>query len=289
MQPRSLSVVVLLLVSVTAAGASLPGSGDAGTGSDAGDDPGNATTLSGPGTYNGTLSPPGDADWYVLEQTPGTPVCFQATVEGAVHADGVLSPTEGLAPAVRRPAKPAHVLDLGVTTPSSTQVYLGLAPPANPSQAETSVGWYSFEIRAVTPGLPGAGDGGQEGDAGPDRSSAVETEGPCVAGSLSGGTDEADAYAFEADEGEHVALSLAQAASGPVRVSLVSPSGDEVAAVRDGGFADVELAETGEWLVRAELVGDATTKTTDDDYLVGLTVNGPEPPPCNPGCVEHTG
>lgn len=274
-------LVVLLTISVSAAGTPLPSLGDAGTGSDAGDDPGNATVLDGPGTFEGTLAPPGDADWYVLERSSEQAVCYSAEVRGAVHADAILSLTEGLTPSVERSTEPAHVLDLGITGPSTQRVFLGLVP--NASTADSSVGHYEVELETVTIQAPG--DAATDADPGGDREDANQTEGPCVFGTLSGGTDEADAYVFDAEEGEHVALSLAQAAMAPARLTLVSPSNDTVVAIRDGGFADVELDETGEWLVRAELTEKATS-TTEDSYMIGLTVNGPEPRPCKPSCFS---
>lgn len=281
-------LVVLLTISVSAAGTPLPTLGDAGTGSDAGDSPANATPLDGPGTYEGILTPPGDADWYVLERSTKEAVCYSAELKGAVHANVTLSLTKALKPSVERPILPAHELDLGITAPSTSSVYLGLESTGDGASDRDSFGPYRFELRTLTFDESSSSDGASGGDAGGEAGSALETEGPCISGSLSGGTDEADAYAFDAEEGEHVALSLAQAAMAPARLTLVSPSNETVAAVSDGGFADVELNETGEWLVKAELTEEATA-TTDAEYMIGLTVNGPNEPPCKPGCFTSMG
>lgn len=278
-------LVVLLTISVSAAGTPLPSLGDAGTGSDAGDSPANATPLDGPGTYDGILTPPGDADWYMLERSTKEPVCYSALLKGAVHADVVLSLTQALTPSVERLILPAHELGLGITAPSTSSVYLGLQAREEGATDTNSVGPYRFELATLTIDQSSTSDGDTDGDAGSNKGTAIAIEGPCISGSLSGDTDETDTYAFEAEEGDHVALSLAQPSMAPARLALVSPSGEELAAVSNGGFADVEINETGEWLVKAELTDEATA-TTDADYMIGLTVNGPEPRPCKPSCFS---
>lgn len=280
MDPRTLAVV-LISASVATAGAALPPLGDAGTGGDAGDSPDEATELSGAGTYHGTLFPPGDADWYRLPTTPSQALCSQAIVDGAAHASVTLSATPGLNPAVTRPVEPGYSLDLGLSTPSTTGVFLGLEPSEDLSADETSVGSYRFNLTTLQPSNAGPGDAGTGEDAGENRSTGVHTEGPCIGGSLDDPTD-SDVYVFNAAEGEHVAVSLSQATSAPTFVNLTSPSGKLVAQIDAGGFQDVVLNETGEWIVRADLPHETTA--TGGDYLIGTTVNGPEPQPCKPGC-----
>lgn len=281
MNPRSL-IVVLISVFLATAGATPPGLDDPGEGDDAGDSPGDATVLDAEGTYNGTLVPPGDADWYKLETTsaqdPG-PVCSKAIVEGNVHADVTLSSTLGLNPAVTRPIEPGLRLDLGLSVPT-TQVYLGLEPSQEATPAPASGGTYQFDLLTVEPGDTD-GDAGTGDDAGEDPATGIATEGPCIDGTLSDETD-SDVYVFDGIQGEHVALSLSDATSQAVFVNLTAPSGALVSQVDPGGFTDVSLNETGQWIVRTDLPHE--TDATGSDYLVGLTVNGPEPRPCEPSC-----
>lgn len=274
-------LVVLLTLSVATAGAALPPIGDPGPEPDAADDPGNATTLPGPGTYEGTLLPAGDADWYRLSTQRLDPLCSEAIVRGNAHAEVTLSTTIGLEPGVTRPLEPAHTLDLGRSTPSTRHVLLGLEPSQRLSPAATSGGHYEFSIRTLELGDTD-GDAGTGGDAGATPADGIATEGPCIDGTLSSPTD-SDVYVFQATEGEHVALSLADANRDGVFVNLTAPSGALLAQVGVGELRDVSLNETGQWLIRVDLPGRTPAQTAA--YLAGLTVNGPEPQPCKPTCV----
>lgn len=282
MDPRSV-LVVLLSLSVASAGAVLPTTGDAATGNDAGDEPENATPITA-GTYNGTLFPPGDADWYELSTPAMQPLCSKALVSGAAHADVILSATPGLTPNVTRPVEPGLSLDLGLSTPSTQQILLGLRSPETSSPAPTSAGDYRFEIQTLQPGATD-GDAGTGGDAGDDPSTAIATEGPCIDGTVSSPEDR-DVYVFDGIEGEQVALSLVEASRDPVLVNLTAPSGAQRTTVDHGGFEDVTLNETGQWIVSTELPGQTEIDTAD--YMIGMTVNGPEPRPCQPTCMYST-
>lgn len=281
--------VLLLTTAVASAGSLVPLQDDASSGGDAGDAPANATELSGPGTYEGMLFPVADADWYVLDSPFDRALCYQAMVGGQVSANVTLSLTEGLQPAVQRPISPGLQLDLGLAAPTTAQVFLGLeAGPAGSglSPIALGLGTYRFDLQTLTLDDLGPGDAGTGADAGHETSDAVPVPAPCFSGDLGSDGDDRDVFLFEAEQDEHVALSLAQAATGPVRLSLVSPSNEIKAQVEEGGFTDVPLDETGQWLVVAE-VTEGETSTTSFDYMVGLTINGPEPPPCKPTCATE--
>lgn len=285
-------LAVILAVAALASAGPVPGiHGDAGTPGDAGDSPAEATELPSSGTYNGTLAPPGDADWYVLKSPVDRSLCYQAVIDGQAYANATLSLTQGLAPAVTRPILPAHVLDLGIAAPTTSKVFLGLTPTQavhDQGSAETSLGSYRFDLQAFRHDDLGPGDAGTGQDAGEAPATGIAVEDPCIGGDLEPEVDTADTFTFQAEEGELVAISLAQAASAPIRLSLVSPSGDTRATIQEGGFADVALDETGIWSVQASLFG-TTDQQLEIDYMIGLTVNGPEPPPCRPGCATYTG
>lgn len=276
---------MLVTLSVATTGSLFPFS-DAGTGADAGDTPENATVLPEAGNYSGILWPPGDADWYELSPPPTRSACFAAKIGGEATATGILTRNVELNPAVDRPVEPTKVLDLGLSSPGASPVLLGLVPNETPA-GPVSVGTYEFELTVVTadqpgPG-PGPGDAGTDRDAGGDAPSGIPTEGPCLSGTLDSDTDPRDVYLFSAKEDDRVALSLAQAAIAPARLTLVSPAEGEIAEIRDGEFTDVQLNATGQYQVVAELVGRPAM--LEVDYLVGLTINGPEPPPCRPTCL----
>lgn len=279
--------ILLLTTAVASAGSLVPLHDDAGSGGDAGDTPGDATELSDPGTYEGMLFPIGDADWYVLDSPFDRAICYQAIVGGQVSASVTLSLTEGLQPAVERPISPGLQLDLGLAAPTTSRVFLGLEPGPGGSELSpiaSSFGPYRFDLQMLTFDDLGPGDAGTGEDAGDEPSDASPVPAPCFSADLGSEGDDRDVFLFEAEEDEHVALSLAQASTGPVRLSLISPSNETKAQVEDGGFTDVTLDETGQWLVVAELA-EQETSLTGFDYMVGLTVNGPEPPPCKPTCA----
>lgn len=285
MDARVLIVLLLLTVSAVPAASDLPIHDDAGTGQDAGDDPSNATVLPAGGTYNGTLLPAGDTDWYEVPTPGDAAVCYQASIRGEALASGKLALAEALDPVVVRDTKPGYVLDLGLAGPNPGQVLFGLAPVGELDAAD-SAGAYIFTLEALGAEDLGPGDGGSGHDAGEEPGEAVVTDGPCLAGTFENGKDERDRYSFDGVEGESVALSLAPTALVPMRLSLVSPSGQTETEIRYGGFTDVTLDETGSWVLDVELLDyrgdDAPTQPA---YLVGLTINGPDPPPCKPSCM----
>lgn len=282
--------VLLLTTAFASAGSLVPLQDDAGSGGDAGDTPGTATELPDEGTYEGMLFPIGDADWFVLSTPLDRAICYQSIVGGQTSANVTLSLTEGLQPAVQRPILPGLELDLGLAAPTTSQVFLGLEPgPGGSAVSEMalSFGTYRFELQMLTFDDLGSGDGGTGGDAGDEASGAVQVPAPCFSGDLGSEGDDRDVFSFEAEEDEHVALSLAQASTAPTRLSLISPSNETKAQIENGGFADVTLDETGQWLVVADLAEDEESSLTEFDYMVGLTINGPEPPPCRPTCATE--
>lgn len=288
MDSRSLLLaLVLLTTSVASVGSGLPDAGDPGPGLDAGNSPGDATPLPEGGVYNGTLLPPVDADWFLLDTTSQDAVCYQALIGGDVRADVTLSLDENLENSSERPIGPEMILDLGIATTMHSQVFLGLEPRTDPELPEASAGLYRFDLRAVEADDLGPEDAGTGEDAGRDQASAIQTEGPCIAGQLSG-DDDVDNYTFNLSEGERLTFSLALPSSAPISLTAVSPSGQETK-LNESGVETLVADQTGSWLLEVSATSNPDEINTPTDYMVGLTVNGPNEPPCKPGCFTSMG
>lgn len=280
-------VAVLVLVSALPGA---PGSAgilddDAGSGSDAGDTPGEAHHLDEPRTFSGDLTPPDDADWYTLDTPHAESVCVAAVVEGTAHANVTISLTQGLVPAVTRPIEPMHRLEVGITSPSTTQAWFGLTPASLTDVGEpVSFGNYVVNLTLLDVSRVGPGDDGTGMDAGDTGDTALPVGAPCFGGHLSGPLDILDVYTFEGKAGELLALSLAQGANAPALLTLRAPSGAELLSVAAGEFDRTVLNETGVWQLRVGFA-DTNTDSLSATYLVGFSLNGPRPKPCTPSCA----
>ncbi len=284
--PRTGVTLALILLTVGMSTATVHG--DAGTGEDAGDSPAQATLLPQQGSYDGMLVPPGDADWYELIATGDQPRCYQAMVGGGAVAEVTLSLDTDLADATARPVGPGLVLDLGLAAPSSDHVLLGLDPQGLqvPTGDPSSGGPYRFDLQVLGLDEVGAGDAGTGSDAGASVDSAANVTSPCFGGHVGAVGDHLDVYTFTIGDGEHLTASLAQGDDPRVvRAALISPSGDNVTQLEPGQIEEITTDEAGTWSLTVWTV-TADEADLSVTYLAGLTINGPEPPPCRPGCVE---
>lgn len=279
---------MVALVLVTAGVGSAVPIGDAGTGQDAGDSPGHATELPDEGTYDGILVPPGDADWYRLSSSKDRPRCYQAMVGGGVLADVTLALRPGLVDATTRPIAPGLTLDLGLAAPATSQVFLGLEPrgsPAPSDQERSSSGLYRFDLQTLELDALGPGDGGTGTDAGSTAADATDVTSPCVGGHVGKTGDHLDTYAFTIGEDERLTVSLTQSDDERViKAALLSPSGDNETQLISGEITELTTDEAGTWTLSL-WTSPSENADIEVDYLVGLTINGPEPPPCKPTCT----
>lgn len=284
---RRIGVMMALVVVTVGIGSAVP-LGDAGTGKDAGDRPGQATELSDEGTYDGVLVPPGDADWYTLTSSKDRPRCYQAMVGGGALADVILSLDPGLVDATTRPIAPGLTLDLGIAAPAASQVFLGLEPretPAPSDQAPSSSGPYRFDLQTLDLDALGPGDGGTGVDAGAEMSDAINVTSPCFGGHVGKSGDHRDTYTFTIGEDEQLTASLTQSDDERViKAALLSPSGDNETHLTSGEITELTTDEAGTWALSL-WTSPSDQADISVDYLVGLTINGPEPPPCRPTCA----
>ncbi len=232
--------------------------------------------LAGEGTYNGTITT-ADDDWYRLDIEEDHTVCLRVIVHGDIASTVTLSPDSQLDPAVSRNMEPGKVLDMAMAVEPTDTAFLGIE-----ASSLLDTGDYTFELQAFTVfELPW--DEGGDGDAGDDPDGATPLPRICQAGHLFPKKgDTADVYSFEIGEDKHLGLSLIQVGSTPLELELISPVGEVVASITDGEFEDVTIEEAGTWYLSFQ------TGSTDDPvaYIGGVTINGPEPPPCKPTCIE---
>lgn len=267
-----------MALALTTLGVEATTQNDGGSGGDAGESPAGATPLPSEGRYTGTLTFPGDSDWFKLA-LPTNTLCVEGSAHGAILADLTLSTDPQLISEVKRAVEPTTTALLGLAMPGATVAYLGLTHTNNQPGPG---GAYGFEIDAIGGGELGPGDGGSGGDAGPDEG-AVAVSRPCVGGSLwwSQG-DRVDHYTIEGNAGEHLTLTLAQAASAPLAVALLDPTGERVLEIVEGEVGRVELDEAGLWTL-------SVSQTSSGPYggfvpyILGLS-GGPNPNPCRPTC-----
>lgn len=288
MRLRRIGVVMALVLITVGIGSAVP-IGDAGTGEDAGDSPGQATELSDEGTYDGILVPPGDADWYTLTSSKDRPRCYQAMVGGGVLAEVTLSLDPSLVDATTRPIAPGLALDLGLAAPATSQVFLGFEPretPAPSDEAPSSSGPYRFDLQTLELGSLEPGDDAGSGmDAGPTPDDAINVTSACFGGHVGKTGDHADTYAFTIGGDERLTVSLTQSDDERViKAALLSPRGDNETQLTSGEITEVTTDEAGTWALKL-WTSPSDNADMGVDYLVGLTINGPEPPPCRPGCA----
>lgn len=228
------------------------------------------------GTYDGAITT-ADDDWYRLDIEEDHTVCLRVIVHGDIASTITLSPNSQLDPAVSRNMEPGQVLDVAIAVEPTDTAFLGIE-----AASLLDSGDYTFDLQAFTVfELPW--DEGGDGDAGDSPSEATPLPRICQAGYLSPKRgDTADVYSFQIGEGKHLGLSLIQVGSTPLELELISPAGEVVTSISDGSFEDVTIDQAGTWYLSFQ------TASSDDPvaYIGGITINGPEPPPCRPTCID---
>lgn len=276
LEPSIRKVIAVGMLVLLIGTASPPSIADPGADQDAGDSPEEATVLPEEGTYNGTITTLDD-DWYRLDIEEDHTVCLRVVLEGDIASTITLSPNSQLDPAVSRDMAPGKVLDMAMAIEPTDTAFLGIE-----ASSLLDTGDYTFDLQAFTVfELPW--DEGGDGDAGDSPSDATPLPGICQVGHLSPKQgDTADVYSFEIGEDEHLGLSLIQVGASPVELELISPVGEVVTSITDGAFEDVTIDQAGTWYLSFQ------TSSTDDPvaYIGGITINGPEPPPCKPTCLD---
>lgn len=304
--PAAVFVAAALVLATPLLGAqgAIPIEDDAGSGGDAGDSPSEAVELGAEGEYEGHLTIPTDADWFALEVAgEGEPICAEATVDGEALANVTLGATgqtlaEGptvddlaLAEATHDPTEP---LAVGLASPGVNTTFLGFTPQytlPDGSGPHAGIGQYLFDLQVtdVDPETIGSDNGPNVDDAPAlddvnDRANLPPVTGACVAGQLGTDGSQADAYAFEAEAGEYVTLSLATSedtSTDTTTVGLVAPNGTEVLTLEDGDVTRVLVEESGTWAI-------SLTSDHDVAYGVGLSQDDDDPPPCRPTCMDNS-
>lgn len=303
--PAAVLVAAALILATPLMGTqgAIPVEDDAGSGGDAGDSPSEAVELGGEGEYQGHLPIPTDADWFALEvSSDGDPVCVEATIDGEALANVTLGATGqtladgptvddlALAEATHDPTEP---LDVGLASPGTKTTFLGLTPQytlPDGSGPHVGIGQYLFDINVTDVDTDTIGsDNGPNVDDAPAlgdvaRADLPNATGACIAGQLGTDGSQADAYAFEAEAGEYVTLSLAtseDSSTDTTTVSLVAPNGTEVLTLEDGDVSRTLIEESGTWAI-------SLTSDQDVAYGVGLTQDDDDPPPCRPTCMDST-
>lgn len=256
---RTLVALLLVTAPITAAATGL---GDGPAAGDASDDPNDPTVVPGPGTYNGTLAPVGDADWYAFlanDTQTGTPSCIEIGAEGLANARLNLTMDQGPAYYALGNLTPDHGASVGLAVPAFQNATFGLEPyPSN-----RSFGPYTLTVDRHTLDRTSSTTTDGSGSA----ESSETAQGPCLDGTLDPG--EQTNHTFNATTGDRLVLSLAQAASGSVQVSLVSPSNKTVRTLGpDASVVHQRLNETGNWTVELENPASASTSS----FLVGLSL-----------------
>lgn len=271
-------------------------SNDAGSGTDAGDSPLAAFVIEGGSKfYRGNLTPPtDDRDWYRLAGAPQGPAfCAEGRVTSSIPVQAALAFRSDRSSEVSQTITANTEAYLAVAHLDSEGIWLGVEPASLMLQTGTSKPGpehYRFELRM--PNVP---------DVDPDASSTGATvlDGPCFRGNLPAG-DASDTYLLQTTSATRATFSLARDGSVAPVLEIFSPSGLPVATIRSGDIATVTLDESGWWrLVVRPDAGSATAfasaaatppvpalrtaETSDDDYIVGVTVDGDHW--CRPSCA----
>lgn len=246
MSVRRALVASLLLLAVPGTAAFGPGPLSDPGGGDASDDRADPTILPGPGHYNGSLIPVGDADWYALnpEAGPdanGEATCLEVTASGPANARlNVTMDGSGARYYAAGNLTPDRATALGLAVPAFQGSTIGLAPL---DDAVQSAGTYGLELSKV--------DVDEAASTDPQVDGSLELDRPCLVSTL-------DAGAFlertvNATPGDELIVSLAQATSGSVRVTLTDANGTERGQIGAGRANITHLtADTaGNWTITA--------------------------------------
>ena len=269
-------LAVLLAVATTTAAADAGGQNDAGTGADAGNARGSATTVAIGAQYLGNKLRVDDVDWYAAEVPGPAASCVRAVVSVNAPTYFALGAESG-ATKVGVPfrASPGSTTSAGVAGVSPLTATLRAAQtPGVEGQSK-----YDFRLELVE-ATGGGGDAGLIGDAGDSAGTATLVEPGCVKGALTG-IDIRDTFAIDVPAGDSLTYSLASASSA-VRVALTDALGNTVGpSIAPGESARVAVSAPGTYYMSAS----QTTSFGDAAYVIGA-VSGPEPTGCRPYCME---
>lgn len=253
MRSRTLPAVAIALVALAGLSASLPPTGDAGTSGDAGDTPATALAI-GYGAYAGYQHNPKDADWYTFPPLSAVR-CVEASASAAAAVDLNLA-IDGFTASTTVPESGRVVWGYAA---AGSHPLLGFTPTVNPAMHTPSrPGTYMFETRALSSTDLGSGDGGSGGDAGSKKASAIPLSRPCFAGSLAlPSGDDSDVYSFAGVVGHRVTITFQRLADGDAYLTLLSPTGAELAEI-DDDRATVTLPSTGTYYLAVTEAGDTS-------------------------------
>lgn len=288
---RRVFAAALLLLAVPSTAAIAQGPFTDPGGSDASDDRDDPTTLPGPGHYNGTLLPPGDADWYELAADAGTPpaACIELVVDAHANARLNLS-MQGYGDLYYAAGNvtPDRETALGLAVPAFHGTTFGLAPIDGDAR---SVGAYELTLRKPT--LSEAPSGSPTAGAPEDGS---DEEPPCLVETLdAGGHLE---RTVPVTEGDRLTVSLAQATAGTVRLTLTDPDGQtrRTIGADAGNVTHITADVRGNWTITATNLDQQSSSqmaiglSVVDDCQLVCTLEDPEEEeeeggPCRPYCL----
>lgn len=273
--------VALLLLMVPVTEVLAGDNDDAGTGLDAPDVPDLALNLGALGTYSGSLSPDGDADWYAFDDdnltAPGDTSCFTARGEGDTALADQKLRLAGLQ--VQDELNPDRDPHLGLAVSAFDEAKLGFEP----LEGNQSTGNYTFTADVLTPSDI-ISDPGEEDDA-PETGKGQNL--PRVSGACFGGLftsdDTADRYTLQIDQNETLSLTFIDTNGTDLQVQLFDPDGQAIGPFNTTDTVhSVDVSQTGNWTLEI-----SRPSSTDSTYLIGTSVSldpEEEERECRPYC-----
>lgn len=273
--------------------ASSGGGGDAGSGGDASDARSAPTRLPGTGQFDGALDSESDVDWFGLSPD-STNVCVEAQASGSATTQVTLD-LPGLSTIQTKAHKGQDKsVDVALAGAGASDIRFGFT---NANDKARAPGDWSFALETFTASeLLSDGDAGSGSDAGDTIATASGIDQGCSGGTLSDG-DTADLYQVDADKGETITLSLADlSGSGDLQLDLIDGSGSTLMTVGHNEVGSYTFDADGAYYLKVhapddssitqssalELQSDLSSVESEDDYT--LSIDGPEPRPCDPGC-----
>lgn len=266
---------------------------DAGTGRDAPGTREEALPI-GDGTYLGRADSPKDVDWYSGDSFPDLR-CVRAATAGTTLSEMTLT-VDGRG--FVTPVAEKEVHELAVAMAGAESVLLGFGPTANPAgNIPSRPGYYGFEFARRAFADLGPGDGATGRDAGGQTSSSIPLNGACTAGVLGPGTtDPLDTYHFDGTATDLISISFAELSGTTLFLTLLSSTGVELAEVRSGEVALVELPHTGRYYLGVTETGNASSafgvgvqvptsaRATGINYIVAFSDDPGST--CRPMCIS---
>lgn len=256
---------------------------DPGPGDDAPDTFPKAHAVASEGTYNGALTPNGDADWLSLPDAElsldGDVACMRAAVAGAdalsaVHATLLGSGNQ----TVDAQLNPDHDPSIGLADANLERAVVGLEP----IRGDQSTGNWSltFDSLGVTD-LDGDAGTGAQAPALDASEEPFTVPSACFGGSLLDG-ETSDAYRLGADTSQKLALSAVGVQSTDLDLTVYGPDGEPRASVpaTEGGPVEiVDIDTAGTWTLEMSGPGDL-----DTSYFVGASLLYDSDDGCRPYC-----